>query len=122
MTACRDADPCRRCQYVQLEPNEHPCHICLGAPGSGYPCYRPAGTSVPSDYPSTFFAGFVFALAQLAVLYPDMAVFVRGVMDGTDFCPEFPDLSRQTLVDLGADEYDAEQVVACLEGREPEEI
>lgn len=67
----------------------------------------------------TFVAGAIYALGLIAQCSGDDQE-IQEALDEMDFLPE--PVTRDGLIALGADIYDAEQVMACLEQREPEEV
>lgn len=82
-----------------------------------------------SGHQKYFAAGAIYALGIVAMQHGS-DVEIRDAMREMDFLPNVDDhggaygspWTRNQLVAAGADVYDAELVVACLEGRDPEEV
>ena len=78
---------------------------------------------------NAFAAGAIYALGIVASQHA-ADVEIRDAMREMDFLPDAVDSgashgcpwTRDQIVAAGADIYDAERVVACLEGRDPEQI
>lgn len=66
-----------------------------------------------------FVAGVGYALALLATQHRS-EVEIRDALGQCDFLDG--DLSRPALVAAGFEEYDAEQIAACLECRDPADV
>lgn len=65
-----------------------------------------------------FVSGAIYALGQLAELHHS-DVEIADVLTSFDFLPQ--PVTRDALVAAGAEFYDAERVMACVECREPVE-
>lgn len=76
-----------------------------------------------------FVGGVIYALGLIATQHGS-DVEIRDAMREMDFLGPTKDTgsgygnlwTRDQLVEAGADIYDAELVIACLEGREPESV
>lgn len=85
--------------------------------------------AVLENYPIGLAAGAIYALGIVASQHASN-VEIRDAMREMDFLPDGNDnggsygspWTRDQLIAAGADIYDAEQVIACLECREPEEV
>lgn len=65
-----------------------------------------------------FAAGFFSAMRAVVETYGDPEVIREMIDDWGGVDPE--DLSRDALIAVGADDYDAEEIAALLEDREPD--